>query len=142
VSVVDTPTCKATDALALESSSKAGEVRGVRPHVEQRSITVFFDPPAANGVRLRSRAQVRLYVPNGPSYSLLVLASGHADEHAEVELALPALVRGLHQGPLALPRRVGALWTASGQVRRVEVDKDLLDVAVDAIRVAVDRLAA
>ncbi|MHB8592816.1 MAG: hypothetical protein ACYDB3_00555 [Acidimicrobiales bacterium] len=111
-----------------------------RPAVGARDD--WFDLPGGRCLTLKGRADVRARVGDCPA--LVVVANAAPDAGWRSTLVFPAVVACLARGDRAVPVRVMGVWPASGHVRMVAVDADVLERCatdvVSAVAVWVDGL--
>jgi hypothetical protein len=92
----------------------------------------WWDCPGSRQLTLKGRAEVRVLVDGRPAF--VVVGNGSCPSDWRVELGLPALVGALARGGASAPCRVVGTWPASGQVRLLDVDADVLaDVATSVV---------
>jgi hypothetical protein len=101
----------------------------------------WWDCPGTRVLTLRGQADVRVRAGGRPV--LLVVGTWVPPSDWRLSLGFPALVSALARGEKSVPARVVGLWPASGQVRILPVDDDVLgetDTAVaDAVALWVRR---
>ena len=112
----------------------------------------WWDCPSAPQLALRSRVEVRVDLPAGPSAvgarrsegragALFVVGNGYPSAGSGEELALVALAEVLAR-PGSRPARIVGWWPHSGRALVLTVDDGILERAVQAVLHAVEALAA